>query len=85
MPFITEELWSVTAEQAPSAIACSRSTPWPSLEGIGDASAEAEIGWVIDLITAIRSVRAEMNVNAAAAVGYGEGRRSRLGQGPALV
>ena len=25
--------------------------------------AEAEIGWVIDLITAIRSVRAEMNIN----------------------
>jgi valyl-tRNA synthetase len=39
-------------------------TEWPSLEGIGDARAEAEIGWVIDLITAVRSMRAEMNVNA---------------------
>ena len=37
---------------------------WPSLEGISDAKAEAEIGWVIDLITAIRSVRAEMNITA---------------------
>ncbi|MFZ1920904.1 MAG: valine--tRNA ligase, partial [Xanthobacteraceae bacterium] len=27
-------------------------------------SAESEIGWVIDLITAIRSVRAEMNISA---------------------
>jgi valyl-tRNA synthetase len=38
---------------------------WPSLDGVADAQAEAEIGWVIDLITAIRSVRAEMNVNVA--------------------
>jgi valyl-tRNA synthetase len=27
-----------------------------------DPAAEAEIGWVIDLVTAIRSVRAEMNI-----------------------
>ncbi len=37
---------------------------WPSLSGLEDAAAEAEIGWVIDLVTAIRSVRAEMNVTA---------------------
>jgi valyl-tRNA synthetase len=61
MPFITEELWAVTAStKRESLLALSE---WPSLEGIGDAKAEAEIGWVIDLITAIRSVRAEMNVN----------------------
>jgi valyl-tRNA synthetase len=35
---------------------------WPRLEGLEDARAEAEIGWVIDLITAVRSVRAEMNI-----------------------
>ena len=28
------------------------------------AKAEAEIGWLIDLVTAIRSVRAEMNITA---------------------
>jgi valyl-tRNA synthetase len=61
MPFITEELWAVTATtQRETLLALSE---WPSLEGIGDAKAEAEIGWVVDLITAIRSVRAEMNVN----------------------
>jgi valyl-tRNA synthetase len=61
MPFITEELWAVTpSTERESLLALSE---WPSLEGIGDARAEAEIGWVIDLITAIRSVRAEMNVN----------------------
>jgi valyl-tRNA synthetase len=30
-----------------------------------DPAAEAEIGWVIDLVTAIRSVRAEMNIPPA--------------------
>ena len=38
---------------------------WPKLEGLADDKAEAEIGWVIDLITAIRSVRAEMNIAVA--------------------
>ena len=37
---------------------------WPQHDGLNDRRAEAEIGWVIDLIAAIRSVRAEMNVNA---------------------
>jgi valyl-tRNA synthetase len=61
MPFVTEELWAVTASsKRDSLLALSE---WPSLEGIGDAKAEAEIGWVIDLIAAIRSVRAEMNIN----------------------
>jgi valyl-tRNA synthetase len=30
-----------------------------------DPAAEAEIGWVVDLVTAIRSVRAEMNITPA--------------------
>jgi valyl-tRNA synthetase len=58
MPFVTEELWHVTGGGALLALVA-----WPSPEGFGDAIAEAEIGWVIDLISAIRSVRAEMNVN----------------------
>jgi valyl-tRNA synthetase len=36
---------------------------WPQHGGIDDAAAEAEIGWVIDLVTAIRSVRVEMNIS----------------------
>jgi valyl-tRNA synthetase len=62
MPFITEELWGVT--QPPKRNGLLALANWPSPEGMGDAEAEAEIGWVIDLVTAIRSVRAEMNVNA---------------------
>jgi valyl-tRNA synthetase len=61
MPFITEELWAVTA--SPKHDSLLTLSAWPSLEGVGDAKAEAEIGWVVDLISAIRSVRAEMNVN----------------------
>jgi valyl-tRNA synthetase len=37
--------------------------PWPTLD-FADDKAEAEIGWVIDLVTAVRSVRAEMNISA---------------------
>ncbi|MDE2284026.1 MAG: valine--tRNA ligase [Hyphomicrobiales bacterium] len=62
MPFITEDLWSVTASlPRPSLLALGE---WRSLEGMSDPKAEAEIGWVIDLVSAVRSVRAEMNVNA---------------------
>jgi valyl-tRNA synthetase len=64
MPFITEELWAVTAEQGPEREAMLALSEWPSLDGLVDDKAEAEIGWVIDLVNAIRSVRAEMNVNA---------------------
>jgi len=61
MPFVTEELWAATASQKRGSLLAL--STWPSLEGIGDAKAEAEIGWVIDLVSAVRSVRAEMNVN----------------------
>jgi len=37
---------------------------WPSHEGLDNPAAEAEIGWVVDLVSAIRSVRAEMNISA---------------------
>ena len=60
MPFITEELWAVTAQ--PQRDALLALSDWPKLDGLTDDKAEAEIGWVIDLVTAIRSVRAEMNI-----------------------
>ncbi|MCA6107774.1 valine--tRNA ligase [Bradyrhizobium cenepequi] len=92
MPFITEELWAVTAKRDGLLVLA----PWPrktaplsaeqlatiSLAGptepiiapvvaaidadeFSDPEAEAEIGWVVDLVTAIRSVRAEMNIPPA--------------------
>jgi len=65
MPFVTEELWRVTGENGPRRYHMLALESWPTHDGLGDAKAEAEIGWVIDLITAIRSVRAEMNVNVS--------------------
>jgi valyl-tRNA synthetase len=65
MPFLTEELWRVTAEQGPNRDALLVLTAWPRYGGLEDAAAEAEIGWVIDLVNAIRSVRAEMNIAPA--------------------
>ena len=59
MPFITEELWAVTGAKRSQLLAL---TDWPKLDGLTDDKAEAEIGWLIDLVTAIRSVRAEMNI-----------------------
>jgi valyl-tRNA synthetase len=92
MPFITEELWAVTAkrdgvlalarwprktnpltpEQMALATATNPDDPFmpPLLVALEtaeftDPEAEAEIGWVVDLVTAIRSVRAEMNIAPA--------------------
>jgi valyl-tRNA synthetase len=65
MPFISEELWSVTAEHGPQRHHMLALDAWPAHDGLDDEVAEAEIGWVIDLITAIRSVRVEMNIPAA--------------------
>jgi valyl-tRNA synthetase len=62
MPFITEELWRVTGEQGPKRERLLVLSDWPRLDGLDDVKAEAEIGWVIDLVTVVRSVRAEMNI-----------------------
>jgi valyl-tRNA synthetase len=64
MPFLTEELWAVTAGASARAELLAL-TPWPTYTGLDYPDAEAEIGWVVDLVTAIRSIRAEMNVAPA--------------------
>jgi valyl-tRNA synthetase len=68
MPFLTEELWSLTAPPtAPRASVLALST-WPTLDGLDDPEADDELGFVIDLISEIRSVRSEINVPAAAQI-----------------
>ena len=64
MPFITEELWAVTAQ--PERKALLALSDWPKLDGLTDDKAEAEIGLIIDLVSAIRSIRATYNVAPAA-------------------
>ncbi len=70
MPFITEELWAKTAEEGgPARAGLLIAQRWPSYdEAWIDAGAEAEIGWLVDLVTEIRSIRAEMNVPPGARV-----------------
>ena len=64
MPFITEELWAETAgEGGRSSLLCHAAWPSPDFE---DEDAAADINWLIDLVTGIRSVRSEMNVPPAA-------------------
>jgi valyl-tRNA synthetase len=63
MPFITEELWSAVKTRDHYVMQAS----WPT-GGIAFDNAAADINWLIDLITEIRSVRAEMNVPAGAKV-----------------
>jgi valyl-tRNA synthetase len=62
MPFLTEELWRVTAEGTTPRANLLALGQWPAHDGLDNPAAEAEIGWVVDLVTAIRSVRAEMNI-----------------------
>jgi valyl-tRNA synthetase len=67
MPFLTEELWHQT-RAAPGAADVLALAPWPDLAGYDSPEDEAQIGWMIDLISEIRSVRAELNVPAAAQI-----------------
>jgi valyl-tRNA synthetase len=67
MPFITEELWAVTAPGKRETLLIE--AEWPSLASLPEnEAAVAEMHWVIDLVKGIRSVRSEMNVPAAAKV-----------------
>jgi valyl-tRNA synthetase len=59
MPFITEELWKVTASKGRETLLAL--TAWPG-EQPYFMDAHEEVGWLIELITTVRSVRAEMNV-----------------------
>jgi valyl-tRNA synthetase len=68
MPFITEELWGRLGEQGPARETMLIAAQWPELSGLVDEAADAELDWVIRLITEIRSVRAEMGVPAGARI-----------------
>jgi valyl-tRNA synthetase len=79
MPFITEELWQKTTSRPHWLI----DAAWQQDAGLEEAAADAEMRWVIDFISEVRSVRAEMNVNAGAKIaceliGAGDESRRRL-------
>ena len=62
MPFLTEELWTIAGEAGPRREGPLALGPWPKHGFEVDEAVEAEIGWVVDLIAEIRSVRSEMGV-----------------------
>ena len=68
MPFITEELWAHLVEHGTARRTLLALSPWPELSGLASTEAEAEIGWMVRLISEIRSVRSEMNVPAGAKI-----------------
>jgi valyl-tRNA synthetase len=58
---MTEELWAHTAGEGASRDTLLCHADWPAPEFSDDNSA-ADINWLIDLVTGIRSARSEMNV-----------------------
>jgi len=62
MPYLTEELWAIKGQEGPKREALLCLSEWPRLEGLSAPDAEAELGWLVDLVTEIRSARNEINV-----------------------
>ncbi|MBB4231631.1 valine--tRNA ligase [Rhizobium mongolense] len=65
MPFMTEELWAHTAGEGVERDTLICHAEWPAPSYADNAAAD-EINWLIDLVSGIRSVRAEMNVPPSA-------------------
>ncbi|KEC54561.1 valine--tRNA ligase [Bartonella koehlerae] len=65
MPHMTEELWSLTETPDMKREDMLALIQWPE-EDFADEEAASDINWLIDLVSAIRSVRFEMNIPAAA-------------------
>ncbi|HUZ67951.1 MAG TPA: class I tRNA ligase family protein, partial [Beijerinckiaceae bacterium] len=79
MPFITEALWQAGGART-SVLALA---DWPALSGLEDSAAEDEIGWIVDLVSEVRSVRNEMKLPDGVrvplvVVGADEGVRARV-------
>lgn len=69
MPFVTEELWQLVGEPGPGRAGPLIHAPWPQAVPSGQsAPASREIDWLVTLIDAVRSVRADIGVQAATKV-----------------
>ena len=66
MPFVTEELWQQLSDKRTGPLITSA---WPVLEdSLVNAGVNAEMDWVVRLISQVRTVRSEMNVPPKAKV-----------------
>ncbi len=61
MPFMTEDLWDHRADR--DSMLCHADWPQPGYE---NAEAADEINWLVELVSGLRSVRAEMNIPPSA-------------------
>src|SRR5262245_43300470 len=68
MPFITEELWAHMVEHGERRENLLALGEWPKLSGLADEAVDEEIGWVVRLVSELRSARTEMTVPVAAKV-----------------
>ncbi len=59
MPFVTEELWGLLGDARDIGL---METPWLDSAETVDAEAEAEMDWVVRLVSLVRSIRAEMGI-----------------------
>ena len=67
MPFITEEIWLRIAPLAGVSGESIMLAPWPDAALFpADAPAEAEMGWVMQVVLAIRQIRGEMDIAPSA-------------------
>jgi valyl-tRNA synthetase len=66
VPFITEELFQQMADRGGALLI---EQPWPIADpSLIDQDADAEIDWVVRLISLVRTIRMEMNVPASATI-----------------
>ena len=77
MPFITEELWAHMVEHGVKRRALLALSEWPQYSGLESREADEEIGWVVRVVSEIRSVRTEMNVPAGPRSRWSSRERTR--------
>ncbi|MEL6435943.1 MAG: valine--tRNA ligase, partial [Pseudomonadota bacterium] len=85
MPYMTEELWALTGDRV--GLLCHAEWPQPDFE---DDAAADDINWLVDLVSGVRSARAEMNVPPSAKgdiviVGASDLVRDRLARHDAAI
>ncbi len=87
MPYVTEELWARIADRKTALI----DGEWPEYdETLVDPAANAEVDWVVRLITQVRAMRSDLRVPPGARVplllkNANETTRSRLATHEALI
>jgi valyl-tRNA synthetase len=86
MPFITEELWGAMGERPYELIVAK----WPEPRAQVDPHAKAELGWLVRLVSEVRSARTELNVPPSAklnlfAGGLSDETATRLDRNYAMI